>query len=51
MRLMLWLTLVCLCALSGDHVLGVLAGAVLVVCADDSAGTSRAWIARRRARP
>ena len=35
MRLLLWLTLVVLCAAGGDHVLAVATGVLLLACADD----------------
>ena len=41
MRLLLWLTLVSLVAVAGDHMLAVLAATVLIGCAND-------WLAARR---
>jgi hypothetical protein len=35
MRLLLWFGLVCMCALSGDHLLAVTTGMILVGCATD----------------
>jgi hypothetical protein len=35
MRLLLWSGLVCVCALSGDHLLAVTTGVILVGCATD----------------
>jgi hypothetical protein len=35
MRLVLWLTLACICALSGDHVLAAVLAMLLVGCATD----------------
>ncbi|SER00392.1 hypothetical protein SAMN05216188_10736 [Lentzea xinjiangensis] len=35
MKLLLWFTLVCMCALSGDHLLAFTTGMLLVACATD----------------
>ncbi|MBM7864322.1 hypothetical protein JOD27_008176 [Lentzea nigeriaca] len=37
MRLLLWFTLACVCALSGDHALAVVTAMLLVACATDRA--------------
>ncbi len=35
MRLLLWFGLVCVCAISGDHLLAAVTGMLLVACATD----------------
>ncbi|MET8763745.1 hypothetical protein [Lentzea sp. NPDC004782] len=47
MRLLLWLTLVCLCAIGGDHVLALLAATVLIGCANDHLAARRGALLRR----
>jgi hypothetical protein len=37
MRLLLWFGLVCLCAISGDHLLAAVTATLLVACATDRA--------------